>query len=419
MAYQERIKNFDRIRNYVRDFFVYGYKVRNEYDEKSSRSYDDERKHIESWLGEYLKYRYEDDGKINYLSIDSRSVAQNPLYKALKTSSFTDTDITLHFALMSIFIKEETFLSVQEIIASVDVFLSHFRNPIVLDQSTVRKKLIEYESIGLLVKEKYGRKLCYRRAEDVHTDTMADAISFFAEVSPCGIIGSFIQDCHGLAQFDSPFRFKQDYFASALDSEIVARLLSAMHDKKQVFINKINLSKKKETHLLVIPLRIVKNAQTGRAYLLAYDITNKIYQSYRIDYITSINEKDDALDFLFHREQIKKIQEHMWGVELKNNPDSYEHVEILFHVGLSEQHILQRLMREKRCGTIEQVDDQTWRFTADVTNTAEMLPWLRTYICRIKKVCMSNTRVYEAFIADLHALAQQYGLMGGKADGLP
>ena len=40
MAYSELIKDFESIRAYMRDFYVYGFKSRNEYDKKSARSYD-------------------------------------------------------------------------------------------------------------------------------------------------------------------------------------------------------------------------------------------------------------------------------------------------------------------------------------------------------------------------------------------
>ena len=48
--FQELIKNFDRIRDYMRQFYVYGFKVRNDFSEKSARTYDNERRRIESWL---------------------------------------------------------------------------------------------------------------------------------------------------------------------------------------------------------------------------------------------------------------------------------------------------------------------------------------------------------------------------------
>ena len=84
MAYNELIKNFERIRAYMRDFYVYGFKSRDEFDQKSSRSYDDERRRIESWLGDYMSFRQTPDGKNVFISIDSRVSHHNPLYKAWK-----------------------------------------------------------------------------------------------------------------------------------------------------------------------------------------------------------------------------------------------------------------------------------------------------------------------------------------------
>ncbi len=37
----------------MREFYVYGFKSRTEYDAKSARSYDDERRRLESWLGDH------------------------------------------------------------------------------------------------------------------------------------------------------------------------------------------------------------------------------------------------------------------------------------------------------------------------------------------------------------------------------
>ena len=50
MAYSELIKNFDNIREYLRDFFVYGFHTRDEFSAKSARSYDNERRRIENYL---------------------------------------------------------------------------------------------------------------------------------------------------------------------------------------------------------------------------------------------------------------------------------------------------------------------------------------------------------------------------------
>ena len=69
MAYSELIKNFENIRDYISQFYVYGFKRRKDYDKKSSRSYDNERRRIESWLGEYMCFTNESDGKSAFLSL--------------------------------------------------------------------------------------------------------------------------------------------------------------------------------------------------------------------------------------------------------------------------------------------------------------------------------------------------------------
>ena len=102
MAYSELIKSFGRIRDYMREFYVYGFKSRDEYTKKSARSYDDERRRMASWLGDYMQFRQMPEGKNVFLSIDSRLSRHNPLYTAWKTKSFTDGDITLHFLLFDI-----------------------------------------------------------------------------------------------------------------------------------------------------------------------------------------------------------------------------------------------------------------------------------------------------------------------------
>lgn len=96
-AYNELIKNFEKIRAYMRDFYVYGFKSRDDFASKSARSYDDERRRIESWLGDHMNFVRTPEGKNVFISIDSRTIRHNPFYKAWKAKSFTDGDITLHF----------------------------------------------------------------------------------------------------------------------------------------------------------------------------------------------------------------------------------------------------------------------------------------------------------------------------------
>lgn len=72
MAYKELIKNFQRILEYMKEFYVYGFKSREEFIQKSARSYDDERRRLESWFGDYMRFHQTSEGKNKFFSIDSR-----------------------------------------------------------------------------------------------------------------------------------------------------------------------------------------------------------------------------------------------------------------------------------------------------------------------------------------------------------
>ena len=118
MAYSELVKNFERIRDYMRQFYVYGFRSRTEYDRKSPRSYDNERRRLESWLGDFMRFRQTPDGKQVFLSVDSRALSGNPLYNAFKAKSFTAGDVTFHFYILDL-LRDGTPRTAQEILDGI------------------------------------------------------------------------------------------------------------------------------------------------------------------------------------------------------------------------------------------------------------------------------------------------------------
>ena len=72
-----------------------------------------------------------------------------------------------------------------------------------------------------------------------------------------------------------------------------------------------------------------------------------------------------------------------------------DHIEMTIRVDEGEGHIPQRLEREKRNGRVQQIDENTYLFSADVYDAVEMLPWLRTFIGRIITVSYTHLDVYK------------------------
>ena len=411
MAYSELIKNFDRIRDYMREFYVYGFKSREEYDKKSARSYDDERRRIESWLGDYMGFRQTADGKNVFLSIDSRTSVHNPLYDAWKARSFTDGDITLHFILFDILHSPEVALSLGEITEKIDgEYLAHFEAPKVFDESTVRKKLKEYAAEGLVTTEKQGKTVLYRRAADIPLPDAA-ALHFFSETAPCGVIGSFLldqteprRDC---------FAFKHHYITSAMDSDVLSLLFCAMREKRIVSVYNKSRRRDEPRENRIVPLRIFVSVQSGRQHLLAYQPEFNCIKSFRVDYLSNVKLLEETPRFDELRAELTQMQRYIWGVcpkHTKLGSRRTEHVEFDVRVAPDEDYIVKRLFREKRIGSIEKLDDRTYRFSADVCDTGEMIPWIRTFICRIVRLKFSNRTVENKFKDDLRQMYRIYAL---------
>lgn len=414
-SYSELIKNFERIRAYMREFYVFGLKSRGEYNRKSARSYDDERRRMESWLGDHISFVRTPEGKNVFISIDSRMSDHNPLYNAWKAKSFTDGDITLHFILFDILHSPEVEYSISELLEIMDgEYLSAFDEPMMFDESTLRKKLKEYQELGIIESRKQGKHLVYRRAKDGISLPDSRAINFYSEIAPCGVIGSFLLD--KTEHEEHPFDFKHHYITGALDSGVMAMLFEAMRSKSIISVSNLSRRRDEPRRIRIIPLRIFISVQNGRQHLLAYQPEFNSIKSFRVDYLSGVKIEEQSERFDELRAQLDEMQPKMWGVNTARNrrgEEHIEHVEFTVKIEPGEEHIVRRLEREKRVGRVEKVDDLTYRFVADVYDTMEMIPWIRTFICRIVRMNFSNRTAENKFKEDIQRMYSAYGLTGG------
>lgn len=405
MAYNELIKNFERIRDYMRQFYVYGFKSRTEYDQKSSRSYDNERRRIESWLGAYMSFRQDANGKNVFLSVDSRSISQNPLHNAFKAKSFTPGDITLHFYLMDLLADGNQYSTKEIVTILSESYYSCFENIEEPDESTVRKKLKEYVSLGLLKSEKQGRELLFSRNEDhINLNSWKDAIDFYTEADPLGVIGSYFSN----SEADGPFRFKHHYILHTLDSQILCDILLAVSEKRYIDITIHGKRNNSERKYLVYPLKIYISTQTGRQYLLGYQPYRKKPVFYRLDNIHAVKMMDTAENPAEIEKICEPFYDNLWGASL-GNADKTDHIEMIIKASSYEKYIVERLEREKRNGIVEKIGSDTYRYTATVYDATELVPWLRTFIGRIVQLKCSNSFVTDTFYQDLDEMVKLYG----------
>ena len=407
MAYSELIKNFSKIREYVAQFYIYGFKSRDEYTAKSARSYDNERRRIESWLGEYMHFRKDANGKNLFLAVDSRAIFHNPLYQAFKAKSFTENDINLHFYLLDILAEGEEKTLKEILNAITDDYLCMFENAEELDESTVRKKLKEYEKLGLIRSTKQGRELLYARGDDaVDLASWKEAAAFFSEEDPLGVTGSFILDKY--ENLPNCFTFKHHYILHALESEILESLFEAMraHKKTELTIY-VPRHDNIKTHTL-LPLKIYCSTQSGRRYVLGYHEAFRRYMFFRLDNIKKVKLLEADEHFEQHFQNAQKHKAKIWGVSVSSRR-TLEHIEMTVYANENEPFIVNRLEREKRGGSVEPAGENLYRFTADVYDAMEMLPWIRTFTGRIVDLNCTNQTVVKTFYGDFRKMCEMYG----------
>ena len=444
MAYTELIKSFSRIRDYMREFFVFGFKSRDEYSLKSARSYDNERRRVESWLGEYMSFGQTETGKRVFLSVDSRDMERNPLFRAFRAKSFTDLDIVLYFYILDI-LGDGRAYSVPELMETMEErYFRQLEKDPGFDLSTLRKKMKEFEALGLVLTEKSGNKMRYRLAELSACKMQAgnglrEAVAFFSEEAPLGVIGSYMWDLLEISGLSdgmnsdvglTALSHKHHYILGALDSEVLLELLSAMHGKYAVELTFVS-RRGKTSVLRFCPLKFYASTRQGRWHVYGYNYARNNFDVLRLDSIKKVEPGGEEPAYDEYLRQFAVRQKHLWGVSGnrfrgtvdgmaadggERRSDNVYHVEMDVSVGDRESFIVDRLMREKRCGRVYQVDESTWRFSADVTDTREMLPWIRTFTGRITRLVSSSGELEERFYEDLGEMRRMYG--GGAEDAV-
>ena len=247
---------------------------------------------------------------------------------------------------------------------------------------------------------------------------VGDILDFFSEVAPCGVVGSFLLDKINVR--NDHFAFKHHYITAAIDSEILCSLLEAVGDRRYTVLKTVSRRRERISESRVIPLRIMISVQSGRQYLMAYVPVFRRITSFRIDSIISVRDDGPCECFDVFREKLDGIRNHIWGVSTQGRSgDLIEHVEFTIRYGDDEKHIPKRLEREKRCGTVEHIDGNTSRFSADVYDAEELVPWIRSFICRITGIRFSDERLQKQFEGDLEAMYAMYGIgEGGEADAV-
>jgi len=408
--FSELIKNFDKTRDYMRDFYIYGFKTRSDFEYKSSRTYDDERRRIESWLGNFIKFTSSKKGKQIFISCDSSQIQENPLYNAYRCKSFTKNDIQLHFFLLDI-LEENDFITLNEI---TDRIIDE--SEIYFDPQTIRMKLNEYIKEGIIISKKQGRSLVYAKSPDSFqklagndSDSIIDMIKFFSESAPFGIIGNYI--LKSLDKINNLFFIKHNFIVYTLEDNILLALCKAIDEKKSIEI--VNCGKNHtKTTIKGIPMKIHISTQTGRRYIIIYSTQWKRFFSLRLDHIKSVKLLEVCEEYDYYFEKYLKNSVYCWGTSFGTHrpKEGIEYIKMTLSIDeQNEKFILERLRREGHGGRITRINDNIFQYYGEFFDVSELQPWIKTFTGRIINLESNNKQVKNRFYNDIKNMYKIYG----------
>lgn len=407
-VYSELIKNFEHIRDYVREFYIFGFRTRDNYGAKSKRTYDNEKRRIESWLSNHIHTELTGHKKKVSVKIDSRNMYENPLYQCYKSKSYTDNDIRLHFIFMDLL--DSGSMTVTEI---TDKISSEYG--MVFDTQIVRLKLKEYVKEGLIQQQKNGNKILFSKS-DIFADMLAekyhaitDMIAFFSEEIPFGVVGSFLMN--QLNHTNKIFTRKHSYMVHTLDDEMLLFILDAMKNKNEVTLSCVGIKRHNVYNVTAVPLKIHSSVQTGRNYIIMYSILQKRLFSVRLDAVKKVMKESLCADYDKYYQYYENNVKYLWGTSFgdvrKYGQTEHIHMEILID-DASEQFVVKRLIREGRNGTVTKISDGRYAYDVDLFDANEASPWIKTFIGRIIDFETSNQELQEKFDRDIKMMHRMY-----------
>ncbi len=285
----------------------------------------------------------------------------------------------------------------------------------VFDSQTVRLKLKEYESLGLLSAVKDKKQLRYRLAPLLPPETAAPspvwdrlmmAVKFFQGVAPFGVVGSTILDRE---ETDNEyFQFKHHFIVHTLEDGVLSDVLAAMKQGRAIAFTNRSGRTGNVFQSRGLPLKIFVSTRTGRRYVCLYQENTRRFTNMRLDSMSDVTPLEIHSDYSRKQDLLKRNLDRLWGVSFSGS-GRLEEICIKFYVNEStETYVLDRLYREGRGGEIQRIRENEYLYSGAFFDTNEMLSWVKTFTGRILDIQGSNHFAVAKITYDWEKMYEMY-----------
>ncbi|MSU05903.1 WYL domain-containing protein [Spirochaetales bacterium NM-380-WT-3C1] len=411
MAYSESIRDLERLREIILNFYVDGSKTKDEY---LASFYRGASIIIENALCENIQIIRKAGKTRKFISVDARKHQNNPLHKIFFIKSYSSNDISFYFHIIDILHDNKT-KKISEITEELRQRYYNFYEDsdgnITQKKyfpDTVRNKLEELVSLGIVSTIIIGNRFeYYIEKNEINLNYLKDSLSFFSNAFPAGFIGEIIQRDYQKSKEDL-FVFKHNYLNHVLDADILCVTLDAIRTSRKIEFDYNSLTQHESNdHFLVYPLKIYSSVSEGRQYLFCFNYKNNLYAFFRLDKMHNIKTENIDDKALIHKQFYLDNHDKMWGTSIKKEWKT-EHVEFVVKINSNEDYILKRINREKRNCVIKKIDETLYLITNDVLSPYSMIPWIRTFYGKIISISSSDSLFLKEIKEDISALKEYY-----------
>jgi hypothetical protein len=288
------------------------------------------------------------------------------------------------------------------------------------DTGTVRNKLDEYWKNGILERQASGNKnlysLCgtsWRDTAEVSENVM-EAIDFFVEAAPLGVIGSYIQDEAG--RKNESFIFSDDFVAFTLDDEVLGDLLDAIGERREVTIStkRYNGSQWINNTESATPIKILSSVGNGRRYVAMKKDKYLIFRELEI--IDSVEPGGTSPGFYQYREELDKYLQKCWDIDSEHDIDTdglknikTQHIQMKLSIDAQrEMQVLRRLMSEGRNGTVLAEIPNVYVYKNELWNALEIIPFVMSFAGHILSFKSDNEEAVKIFRENIEKMRTMY-----------
>ena len=413
------IRDYENIRHILRDVYMYGCFSREDFIAKgiSGRKYDNEQRRITAYLPEdFIQKRRENKKVVLYCSYDKKESYSNKLAETYRNKSFTMFDVMSYFYVLHILC-----LTTEATAAQILEDIPNYNEECIFTNATLRNKLDELESIGLIYSRKRDGNVYYSLSDDIWNDfsddEMLDIYQFVTYMRNTAVLEVpyfFLQQKLKLymkvnrninPEEFSTIHYEYNHLFNVLDDCVVIEILSAIQLCKSMHLEVKSINGNYETD--IVPIEVIHDSVYGRQFLLCIKCEEKEVSIIRIDRIIRANIMDDIIsEDIEYITKMKQLSEHCWSVS--GLDQALTKVIIEFYIKDNEKFVLRRLNKEKQHGFIEQISSEVYRYEIEVGDPTEMIPWIRSFGERAKVISSGDYKIEEQIKANWKKAVEKY-----------